>query len=102
MFHHYAGKTLEIIEIETATGKLIKTRLGKDILNGEVLQYTVKAGNIFGSRLLDQKADDWVLVGCSVTPAFTFDVFEMPTRESLMDKFPEHRVEVERMTNGSK
>jgi predicted cupin superfamily sugar epimerase len=56
MWHHYGGGTLEIIEIIPDSGELKSTKLGKNIIpsegdQGEVIQYVVNAGNIFGSKL---------------------------------------------------
>ena len=35
MWHHYAGKTLEVIEISPESGELTVTPLGKNMINGD-------------------------------------------------------------------
>jgi predicted cupin superfamily sugar epimerase len=71
---HHDGGTLNIIEIDE-NGKEIITRLGKNIENGETLQYLVKAGRWFGGRL--HEGADFCLVGCQVSPGFDFRDFEL-------------------------
>ena len=46
MWHFYAGQALEVLELTTA-GELRCTRLGPDILQGDVLQYVVPANSCF-------------------------------------------------------
>ena len=84
MWHFYLGDPLEIIEIDR-NGKLYRNVLGKDILGDQQVQYTVKAGHIFGSRPLGK----FSLVGCTVSPGFDFKDFLMPTREELIQKYPQ-------------
>jgi predicted cupin superfamily sugar epimerase len=40
----------------------------------------------------------YVLCGCTVAPGFAFDDFELPSREVLLARFPEHRDLVTRLT----
>jgi predicted cupin superfamily sugar epimerase len=68
------GQTLEIIELDSNGNETI-TRLGKDLLNGEVLQHVVPAGVWFGARLAADS--EFCLVGCQVSPGFDFKDFEL-------------------------
>lgn len=72
MWHHYAGAPLEL---RTAADEQAVTTsiLGKDLLAGERPQLLVPAGTWQAARSLG----DWTLVGCTVTPAFEFDGFEL-------------------------
>jgi predicted cupin superfamily sugar epimerase len=65
---------LEIIELDVE-GKEKITRLGKDISNGEVLQYVVPANVWFGARLAAHS--EFCLAGCQVSPGFDFKDFEL-------------------------
>ena len=94
IWHFYLGHPLEIIEIEP-NGKLIKTKLGQNMTNGEVLSYVVKAGNWFGSRPLE--GSDFSLVGCTVSPGFDFSDFKMPPKAYFLDIFPQHKTLIEEM-----
>lgn len=88
LWHFYAGDALEVIEI-TPAGELIITNIGSDILAGEVFQYAVKAGHWFGSRVI--QGGDFSLVGCTVSPGFDFNDFEMADRTNLTELFPEYK-----------
>lgn len=95
-WHFYAGtRSLEVVEL-TASGARI-TRLGTDLAAGERPQYVVGKGTWFGARVAEggsgRGAADgldkgWVLVGCTVAPAFLFDKFQMGERKVLMEQFP--------------
>lgn len=72
IWHHYAGGPLRLSIAEE--GKPVRVeRLGKDFSRGEEPQRIVPPHAW-------QKAEpegDWVLVGCTVSPAFEFSRFEM-------------------------
>ena len=55
--------------------------LGKEILKGEKVQFTVPPNIWFGSYPLDGVS--YSLVGCTVSPGFEFDDFEMAKREDV-------------------
>ena len=74
IWYFHDGQTLEIIELDSA-GKEQVTLLGKNILNGEVLQHVVPAGVWFGARLAT--SSEFCLVGCQVSPGFDFKDFEL-------------------------
>lgn len=74
IWYFHDGQTLEIIELDSEGNEQI-TRLGKDILNGELLQHVVPAGIWFGARLAAHS--DFCLVGCQVSPGFDFKDFEL-------------------------
>lgn len=94
-WHFYEGDPLEVVEI-TPAGELKKTILGNDLSKGHVFQYTVTAGNWFGSRVL--AGGTYSLVGCTVAPGFDFRDFEMGEREAMCSVFPVHRKLIEEMT----
>ena len=72
VWHHYAGGPLELA-IETAAGEVISHRLGDDVLIGDRPQVVVPAGAWQSARTLGA----WTLVGCTVSPAFQFEGFEL-------------------------
>ena len=74
IWYFHDGGPLDIIEIDD-NGKEIITRLGKNILQGEALQYVVKANRWFGAVL--PEGSDFCLVGCQVSPGFDFRDFEL-------------------------
>lgn len=72
-WHFYAGDPLEVSIAETDAGPATRHRLGPGIAAGERPQVVVPAGAWQAARPLGR----WTLVGCTVSPAFTFDGFEL-------------------------
>ena len=68
------GDSIEIFELDEHNNEVI-TSLGKNITQGDVLQYVVKAGGWFGSRLKPESS--FCLVACQVSPGFDFRDFEL-------------------------
>lgn len=95
VWHFYEGDALEVIELDLS-GNLIKTQIGRDLLKGQMFQYTVKAGHWFGSRVLN--GGEFSFVGCTVSPGFDFRDFEMAQREELCKLFPQHLAVITEMT----
>ncbi len=67
IWHHYAGDPLELAIGED------RVILGTDLAAGQRPQRVVPAGVWQSARTLGA----WTLVGCTVSPAFTFDGFEL-------------------------
>ncbi|MFY7652497.1 MAG: cupin domain-containing protein [Chitinophagaceae bacterium] len=85
IWHFYYGNTLLIHEI-TKDGELITTQLGNNLLDGDVLQYTIKAGNWFASEV--KSGGSYTLVGCTVAPGFDFNDFELAEKKLLCAAYP--------------
>ena len=73
IWHHYAGAPVALMTCETNTSQLEKTILGAELTNGQRPQAIVpkhwwQAAECIG---------DWSLVGCTVSPGFHFDGFEI-------------------------
>jgi uncharacterized protein len=75
VWHFYAGDPLELI-CERPDGTVARTVLGPDVMAGEEPQSVVGAGVWQSARPLGRFA----LVGATVTPAFTFEGFEIRRR----------------------
>lgn len=95
IWFYHAGHPLTI-HMLYPNGNYEKVNLG--LGDGEVVQYTVPKGVIFGSTVNSNKADDFSLVGCVVTPAFSFEDFELFTREELLTQYPEHIEIIKKLT----
>ena len=87
IWYYHDGNSLDIYEI-TPDGQLNKISLGKNVAEGEVLQYCVKKGSIFGSIM---KNKGFSLVGCMISPAFTYEHFKLFSREELLKKYPDYK-----------
>jgi hypothetical protein len=72
VWHHYAGAPLEL-RLSRDGREISSLRLGSDLAAGERPQGVVPAGVWQSARPLG----GWVLVGCTVAPAFDFAGFEM-------------------------
>lgn len=95
IWHFYYGDALEVIEIDD-NGILKSTILGNNLEKNETFQYTVKANNWFGSRV--KEGGQFSLVGCTVSPGFDFNDFELAKRNELILKFPNQKELIESMT----
>ena len=96
MWHFYLGDPLTLVEITPTDAsspneghQLSQTILGTSLLQGEVPQYTVKKGSWFGGYL--KKESGFCLVGCTVSPGFDFDDFEMAC-PSKLSEFKNHPI----------
>jgi len=95
LWYYHAGGPLEIIEI-TPAGQLILTRLGANLMAGEVLQHCVPKGNWFGARPLVET--EYSLLGCVVFPGFDFEDFELAERQALLSQYPQHQEVITELT----
>ncbi|MEO8666543.1 MAG: cupin domain-containing protein [Ignavibacteria bacterium] len=95
MWHFYDGVGVTIYEIDV-NGNFKAHKLGLNIDDGELPQVLIKGGNWFGAKV--SKPDSYCLCGCTVSPGFHFEDFEMADRENLMQMFPEHRNIIEELT----
>jgi uncharacterized protein len=95
LWHFYAGDALSIYEIDHA-GEMIIHRLGNDPLKNEHFQCVIKAGNWFASRV--DNGGDYALVGCTVSPGFDFDDFELANADTLSARYPRHEQLIRELT----
>ena len=86
-WHFYSGGTLLVYIIE-ADGQMEIIRMGNDIENRELFQYVVPANCWFAS--IPAPESDFSLVGCTVSPGFDFNDFEMAEANKLIELFPQH------------
>ena len=68
--------------------------LGQNWKLGEVVQFEVPAGDIFGAELLEDRG---ALMSCSVCPGFDKDDFQWALTEDLALKFPRHSQLISRL-----
>jgi predicted cupin superfamily sugar epimerase len=73
VWHFYGGAPLELA-IDEENGERVSTiRLGHDLAGGERPQAVVPAGSWQRAR----STGPWTLVGCTVSPPFSFEAFEI-------------------------
>ncbi|MDP4115383.1 MAG: cupin domain-containing protein [Bacteroidota bacterium] len=94
-WHFYDGSTV-IIYVLDQLGKLSQICLGKNLELGETLQVTIEKGCWFGAALKEDSS--FCLIGCTVSPGFEFDDFELAKREFLVDNYPQYKEIITRLT----
>lgn len=95
MWHFYQGTGLTVFVIRN-DGRLDKIKLGPNPEDGEVFQAVVPAGCWFASKA--KGANPYALVGCTVSPGFDFNDFEMAKRADLLEEFPHLESEIVSLT----
>ena len=73
IWHFYAGAPLVLSLAQTDAGPARDVRLGPDLGAGALPQHIVPEGFWQAAR----STGDWTLVGCTVSPGFHFDGFEL-------------------------
>jgi predicted cupin superfamily sugar epimerase len=87
IWHFYEGSSLRL-SIISPSGVLTHRTLGSNIENGEEFQIVVPADSWFGAQICDKNS--YSFFGCTVSPGFNFDDFELGRRENLLKLFPDH------------
>lgn len=95
MWHFYGGGSLQI-DVITPNGALLSLKLGLDLEKGESPQQHIPAGCWFGASVM---RGEYVLAGCTVTPAFDFAEFELATRTELLQRYPQHAATIIKLTH---
>ena len=70
--------------------------IGNDLANEQIPQLVVKGGDWFAAEVVNE--NDFALVSCTVSPGFDFSDFELPTRNKLLDLFPDHKEVITKLT----
>lgn len=73
IWHFYAGAPLILRMSETKAGPVISHTLGNDLADGMAPQIIVPKHHWQAAKT----TGDWTLVGCTVSPGFQFEGFEL-------------------------
>lgn len=84
-WHFYEGAPLKLLQLNRQ-GQLTEITIGRDVSKGQRLQHIVPAGDWFAST----SYGEYSLVGCTVSPGFDFQDFEMAKKANLKQQFPQH------------
>ena len=96
LWHFYDGSAVQLYTINQR-GNLSVKKLGRD--QERELQLTIEKQNWFAAEIEDKKS--FALFGCTVSPGFEFDDFELGKRDDLIKKFPQHSALIKRLTKSS-
>lgn len=94
IWHLYAGGPLELFVID-ARGRLEQRLLTGDLSQGEPTTM-IPAGHWQSARLAPGAC--WALGGCTVSPGFQYEDFEMPPAAELLARYPEHEATIRALT----
>ncbi|MEM9142566.1 MAG: cupin domain-containing protein [Bacteroidota bacterium] len=95
IWHFYDGAPLRL-HLITEEGRYRKVTVGRDWDKGEVPQFVVPGESWFAAEVLQKGA--YSLVGCTVSPGFSFNDFELGDREKLISLFPDHEAIITSLT----
>lgn len=95
IWHFYDGCPVKV-SIITPQRSLEERILGYNLDNKESLQTVINKHSWFGAELVDKSS--FSLIGCTVSPGFDFQDFEMGNRTKLLEEFPEYSDTILRLT----
>lgn len=95
IWHFYDGTAIHLHTISTE-GQYQKHIIGRNIKYGEFPQMIVPGCHWFAAEITNP--DSYALVGCTVAPGFDFEDFELGDQKELIDRFPEHREVIIRLS----
>lgn len=94
IWYYHSGTPLMVYIIKV-NGELEQVRLGLDIERGEKPQILLPKGCIFGA-IMD--GTGYSLFSCMVSPGYDFDDFELLSRDTLLEKYPQYAQIIRRLT----
>ena len=95
LWFFHEGSAVDIYILNSNGLQII--RLGKDIVNSEVLQATILRNQWFAAKVVG--LESYSLVSCTVSPGFDFDDFELAKRDGLEKEFPDHLETIHMLTH---
>lgn len=95
IWHFYDGATIHLHMI-SKEGKYSFQRIGTNSELDELPQYVVKGGTWFAAEVNEQNS--YALIGCTVSPGFRFEDFELKSRKELMALYPRHEDIIRKLT----
>lgn len=96
IWHFYHGSPIRLHMI-TTDGIYSCQMIGPDLFNEEVPQFVVPGGCWFAGEVVNK--DSFSLIGCTVSPGFDFNDFELKSRNELTELFPDLKDIITRLTH---
>lgn len=97
IWHYYDGSSVKIHLIDI-DGNLSEKILGNDLNSDEQFQVIILKGNWFAAEIIDKKS--FAFFGCTVSPGFDFNDFDLAESKILIEKFPKHASLIKEFTRG--
>lgn len=95
IWHFYKGSPIKL-HIISKKGDYSNVIIGNNLEKDQTPQYIVPAKYWFAAEVINK--NDYTLVGCTVSPGFDFNDFELPKKETLISKFPQHSAIITKLT----
>ncbi|MCX6152381.1 MAG: cupin domain-containing protein [Ignavibacteriales bacterium] len=95
IWHFYSGSSLTIHSIDQ-NGNYKKVRISSSLEDGDFPQVVIPSGVWFSAELNEK--DSFALIGCTVSPGFDFDDFELGRKDDLLIQFPKYKSLIEKLT----
>jgi uncharacterized protein len=100
IWHFYKGSPLNIHVIDK-NGNLFTYLLGDPLkTKGATFQICIKAGSYFAAENIDKTT--YSLIGCTVSPGFEYNDFELADKNTLINALPQHKMIIERLSYQNK
>ena len=98
IWHFYIGSSITLYIINRMEN-LSEVKLGSNIEKGELFQIQVRAESWFAATVND--ISSYALIGCTVSPGFDYLDFELGDRKKLIERYPQHRSIIEKLTTSA-
>lgn len=95
LWHFYSGSPLYVHVIDKV-GNYKRHEVGLELQKGQRPQLLVEKGCWFASSV--KESNNYSLVGCTVSPGFDFEDFELAKRAELVKEYPQHASIIEQLT----
>ena len=98
IWHFYIGSSITLYIINKMEN-LSEVKLGSNIEKGELFQIQIRAESWFAATVND--ISSYALIGCTVSPGFDYLDFELGDRKKLIERYPQHRSIIEKLTTSA-
>jgi hypothetical protein len=96
IWHFYDGSPIRL-HLISELGVHTEHCIGRDFTKGEVPQFIVPGGYWFAAEVIHK--DHYSLVGCTVSPGFSFEDFELKSSKELVALFPDKKELISKLTH---
>jgi predicted cupin superfamily sugar epimerase len=96
IWHFYDGSPI-LLHVISPEGEHSEIVIGNDLSKGEVPQYVVPGGCWFAAEVINQNS--YSLTGCTVSPGFSFEDFELKSKAELTSMFPHQQEIISKLTH---
>ena len=93
VYHYYAGAPAQMLLLNPA-GKIEEPVLGSNLDSGHRPQVIVESGVWQGSRT----TGEWTLLGTTMAPPYSQEMFQLADREELLKGWPDSRQKIYELT----